>query len=343
MLLAYLSNHISPAHIWLLAFFGLAYPFLLLINLAFVFFWWWRKKTTALISLAVILIGWGHIGRYLQLPSRQSAPEGKEVSLLSFNVRLFNFYEWENDKYLGDSILHFVQQKNPEILCFQEYMTRDSQDKISESYLDSMLSDLPYKHVNFTNHSPVYGNYGLATYSSFPVVGGGTLKFEDSFNSCIYSDLLIGTDTLRVFNVHLQSIKLRKDSYTIIDSLQSVFNQKHLDEVKDISGRLKHAYIKRAEQVDKLSVAIRQSPHPVIVCGDFNDTPVSYTYHSVRGKLRDAFIYSGSGTGNTYRGNFPSFRIDYIFHSSGLKSTNFRSDRLRLSDHFPISCNIIVD
>ena len=108
-----------------------------------------------------------------------------------------------------------------------------------------------------------------------------------------------------------------------MDSLGHGFNAKQLEEVKDISDRLRLAYIKRARQVDELNAYIRQSPYPVLVCGDFNDTPVSYTYHTIRGDLTDAFRSAGKGIGNTYRGKFPSFRIDYIFHSPEFQSANY--------------------
>ena len=111
-----------------------------------------------------------------------------------------------------------------------------------------------------------------------------------------------------------------------------------MNEIKDISHRLKYAFRKRAHQADVLSDHIHTSPYPVIVCGDFNDTPVSYTYHKIRGDLVDAFIESGRGIGNTYSGMFPSYRIDYILHSRNLRSGGFETVRVDYSDHFPVSC-----
>ncbi len=340
LLLAYWSNYVSPARFWLLAFFGLAYPFVLLINIVFILVWWWRRKKMAFLSLIVILAGWGNIGKYLQIPSRDKVQGNDKIHLLSYNIRLFNFYEWEKGTSLGDSILGFIKAENPEIACFQEFITRESYEKISEDYIDSLLALWPFKHVSYTSSSKSYGNYGLATYSKLPIAGTGKVRFEGSFNSCIYTDVVAGQDTIRVFNVHLQSVRLRKDNYIVMDSLQGGISQKHIDEMKDISGRLKQAYIIRARQVEKLDGYIRKSPYPVILCGDFNDTPVSYTYHTLKGDLRDAFIHSGRGIGNTYRGNFPSFRIDYIFHSKDLKCIGFKKTKEEYSDHFSITAII---
>jgi endonuclease/exonuclease/phosphatase family metal-dependent hydrolase len=125
-----------------------------------------------------------------------------------------------------------------------------------------------------------------------------------------------------------------------MDSLLLDFNSKRFTEAKNISGRLKKAFIKRARQVDELNAYIRLSPYPVIICGDFNDTPVSYSYQKVRGDLEDSFMSSGTGIGNTYRGNFPSYRIDFIFHSKVITSTVYKTHQIDYSDHYPVSCEL---
>jgi endonuclease/exonuclease/phosphatase (EEP) superfamily protein YafD len=122
----------------------------------------------------------------------------------------------------------------------------------------------------------------------------------------------------------------------VLDSLIFNYDNRHLDEVKVISVKMRDAYIKRALQADQLARHIRESPYPVIVCGDFNDTPFSYTYYKVRNHLKDAFVESGSGFGSTYHDNFPPIRIDYIFYSPSMKSLLFRDDKKGGSDHFPV-------
>jgi endonuclease/exonuclease/phosphatase family metal-dependent hydrolase len=155
-------------------------------------------------------------------------------------------------------------------------------------------------------------------------------------NTAIYSDIISCKDTLRVYNLHLQSIHLNRRNYTYLDSLFISSRENHLSEIKDISHHLKDAYIKRARQVDILSQHIKGSPYPVLVCGDFNDIPVSYTYRKLKGKLKDAFLSSNIGIGATYKRNTQSFRIDYIFHHPRYKSVNFRTDKVNWSDHLPV-------
>lgn len=111
-----------------------------------------------------------------------------------------------------------------------------------------------------------------------------------------------------------------------------------MNEIKDISYRLKYAFKKRAHQADVLTEHIQSSPYPVIVCGDFNDTPVSYSYRKIRKDLVDAYIKSGRGIGNTYSGVFPSYRIDYILHSRDIQSVGFETIKVNYSDHYPVSC-----
>ncbi len=341
LIAAYAANYINPEYFWYFAFFGLAYPVLLIINLSFFVFWLWRRKWIFLISLVTIILGWSNVGKILQvrLLSRHTVFEEK-VKLLCYNVRAFNYYEREKSEIIRDSILYFLRDENAGTICLQEFLTTTNILLHTERHIDTVLKTLPYKHVFYTYKTSEYSNYGLATYSKYPIVKKGSIRFKNSYNACIYSDIKIGDDTVRFFNVHLQSIKLRKDNYLLVDSLSLRINSRQISEVKDISGRLKMAYIIRAQQVDELSWHLRQSPYPVVVCGDFNDTPVSYTYTRIRGKLSDAFLSSGKGAGSTYRGISPSFRIDFIFHSKSIRSSGYQTHPVSFSDHSPISCEL---
>jgi endonuclease/exonuclease/phosphatase family metal-dependent hydrolase len=144
------------------------------------------------------------------------------------------------------------------------------------------------------------GNSGPVTYSSFPIVHKEEVHFANSI-----------------------SFNKQEESYR---------------QVKYTGSKLKRAFVKRTEQAETLAQLVSDSPYEAILCGDFNDTPVSYTYHTVSEGLEDAFVVSGKGIGNTYLGKLPSFRIDYIFHSSSFDSFNFGVDKVDYSDHYPISC-----
>ncbi len=341
---SYIANYINPEYFWYFAFLGLAYPVLLLMNIGFIVFWLWRRKWIFLLSLLVVLLGCGNIGKVLQINIFNRNPKNNNtIKLLSYNVRLFNLYEWEKSEAVRDSILYFILNQEPGIVCFQEFLTTINIKGHSEKRIDTVFKSLPYKHIFYSYKTSAYSNYGLATYSKYPIVKKASIRFIKSYNSCIYSDIKIGDDTIRFFNVHLQSIKLRRDNYLLVEHPSLRIDSKRITEVKDISGRLKQAYIKRAQQVDELNWYIRQSPYPVVICGDFNDTPVSYTYTRIRGELADAFLKSGRGIGNTYRAIYPLFRIDFIFHSPSIQSSGYQTHSVRLSDHYPISCNLDIN
>lgn len=339
--MSYLANFISPAYIWPIAFLGLAYPILLILNVLFVLFWLYKRKWFAIVSVVIILLGWEYIGRFAQISFKEEdTVSSSDIHLLSYNVRMFNKYLWEKGEGVGDSIIQFSLNRREDIICFQEYLTIDVPGRFDKKSIDSFLVDFPYRHEFFTYNEVPQSSTGIVTFSRLPIVRKGTLHFENSYNSCSYADVIHETDTIRIFNVHLQSIYLKEDGYSIINNPVDKIDQQRLKEVREISDRLKTAYIKRARQVDEVSRLIGRSPYPVIVCGDFNDTPLSYTYNKIRGNLRDAFIDAGSGFSNTYRGNFPSFRIDFIFYSRDFKATGYQCEQVLYSDHFPINCQL---
>lgn len=343
LFLAYLANYINPAKFWIIAFFGLAYPFLLILNLSFAIFWSWRKKWFALISLGIILLGWNDIARYFQL--RLLKPEfnyQNKMKLLTFNVRLFNYYHWEKGRNVSDSIMEYMIRQNPGVICIQEFVVRNDRPGQTLNDINRKFYQYPYRYFMPTEQNGHGMEYGIATYSKYPIVNKGNVPFPKSYNACIYTDILFDYDTIRIYNVHLQSIRLVKNNYNFMDSLMFDFNKTRMYEVRDISERLKTAFIRRSEQVNRVKEHLNKTKYPIILCGDFNDTPVSYTYQQLIGDMKDAFEGSGHGIGNTYRGNFPSFRIDYIFHSDQLVSGRYHSDHIKLSDHYPVECELAL-
>lgn len=156
----------------------------------------------------------------------------------------------------------------------------------------------------------------------------------------IYTDVLIGGDTVRIFNIHLQSYKIDPRKYAIIES-PGIDDERDLKEMREIGSKLKRAFQFRAGQVREIREIIEKTHYPVIICGDFNDTPVSYAYQQILGDRNDAFVKAGSGFGRTYIGKLPSFRIDNIFYSDDFKAYNFKTVGFRMSDHLPVSCKLI--
>ncbi len=330
--MAYLAVYISPARNWIFPFFGLAFPYLVILNLAFLIIWLVFKPKLALLPLAFFLSGYFQLANYIRV-SGKSNPE-KGIRIVSYNVKYFMGNGNVPDKAAAEQILNYLKQSKADIICLQEV-------QLNKRQIFDILNakdQLPQiEHLQLAHASHAGGSVTLTTY---PIINMNELRFENTGNLVIYTDILINSDTVRVYNCHLESYRLKPSEINSIDSITYDNQSKKIQKIKSLKNRLYPSLVKRADQAEKLQLAIAESPYPVIVCGDFNDTPVSYVYHTVRGKLLDAFVQSGKGTGNTYNGKLPSFRIDYILHSPIFSAANFKTGHYNYSDHFPVSCDL---
>ncbi|MBN2698066.1 MAG: endonuclease/exonuclease/phosphatase family protein [Bacteroidales bacterium] len=340
LLVSYLAPFINPSRCILPALFGLAYPYILLINLIFVFYYLVRLNKALLLSLAVILIGWNHLNNFL--PIRLKSPDtvvnpggANTLRILSYNVRAFNMYNWSKEENARTEMLRYISSQNADVACLQEYYTSESTGN-REQDIDRALRTMPHKSVYYSIQGNQGSAWGIATYSKHPVIRKSRIPFANTHNAAMYTDILFNDDTLRIFNIHLQSLRFRERNYDFLNNIRIRYSEEQVDGFREIGSHLKRAFIQRAEQAEVISNYIGQSPHPVILAGDFNDTPLSYAYRQIRKGMQDAFRKSGRGFGNTYAGNLPYLRIDYILYDPSFVPDEFRRTKIRYSDHYPV-------
>ena len=332
LLISYLAVHISPGDFVLPAYFGLAYPYLLLLNIVMVIVWAMLLRFEALISVFAIALGITHLSNYIKLAKPSGKKEGT-FKVLSYNVHVFNYFE---SKKVGNSekkVLEFIKAQNADIICLQEFYIQGDATAKLKSML-ALLGGKYYSHVKFTeSRNKMF--YGIVTLSRFPISGKGEITHPGSSSITIYSDIIIQKDTFRVYNNHLQSFRLKYMDKSLLEEMTTEENET-LEEVKVLSTSLKKGFIRRAMQAQVLKDHIDRSKYPVIVAGDFNDTPVSYSYRKIRKGLNDSFVNAGYGAGFTYKGNYPPNRIDYILYDDALINNYFEIIKIKYSDHYPV-------
>jgi len=260
---------------------------------------------------------------------------------MSYNVRLFDLYNWHGNKHSRDSIFSFFCNQKPDILCLQEFYWDRSNSFITRDSIVSMLS-LPYVSEYYSYEILDTYFYGIACFSKYPIINKEVVPFENTSNLCCISDIALPSDTIRIFNCHLESLRIIDTDYDIMFGSQGLIYS--LKQLPELYHKISHAFTLRTEQAKRIADLAKKSKYPVLIVGDFNDSPLSYVYQHIKSVagLRDAFKESGSGFGGTYNGRLPSYRIDYILHSPSIQTSNFEVHNFPYSDHFPISTTLAI-
>ena len=323
---AYLAPYISPQTTWFFAIFGLFYPVLLALNMLFFLFWLWRKKWYALYSLGCILLGWTHFTGLMGFNLAQPKPK-EPLTIVSYNTRsLTRLFPRKKDNTTEQKAFKKrLDEKigEVEILCLQEFLARKS----TVSSLKKLF-DFPYFEK--------YDGRGTAIFSKYPIVKKGKIEFEKTGNSCFWIDVKIDKSIVRVYSIHFESSRISGDA-AVLKEDANLRDKKTWQGVRGILGKYSRSTNTRVDQMFTVKEHISNTPHPVIVCGDFNDTPVSYVYEQMSKGLCDNFKEAGRGWGATYNGSIPMLRIDYIFtepenftlYEHGILHEDY-------SDHYPV-------
>lgn len=323
--LAYLCPFVNPAKFSWLAFFGTAFPWLLLANLVLFGVWVWHGSRFALYHLGILAFGWQHITGFVGFDLGKDVVPENAVTIATHNIGNIYLGKESTDAWRekrANAYAKFLQENGaPDILCTQE----------TSGKLYRLLAEkMNYPHTFNLKK-------GTVILSRFPIVAGGDVKFDNTSNSTIWADIRVSEKkTVRVYNVHLQSNRVTNTTAKLIQK-GDLDEGDTWQDIGFVLSRVGSATSLRAEQAKILREHIAACKLSVIICGDFNDTPNSYVYAVLAKGLQDTFRKKALGLGTTFGGALPLLRIDYILTEKSITTFSCRTVRDGdFSDHYPV-------
>lgn len=338
----------NPVYFWPIGFLTLTAFYFLLILIAFIFFWLFVKPKRALISAVAILLAFKPVSNIISPHLSSSFAKEKpanSVRIMTWNVAQFNVMEDKKHPEIKSRMIDIINHNEPDIACFQEMVAEDS-TITDHGHIDEFLQKLDFKDYFYSYNSKEdfwgYAHFGIIIFSKYPIINKKTISFyPNDYNSIFqYVDVVKGSDTLRIFNVHLQSLRFSKSNLKYIEKPIVEDENAAIKESKKIISKFKKGFLRRQIQADRIRAEIDKSPYPVIVTGDFNDVPNSYAYYTIGSGMNNAFVEKGSGLGRTFSGISPVLRIDNIFVDKKMEVLQFNLLKKNLSDHFPVIADV---
>jgi len=325
--LAYVLPFLAPKLFPFLSVLTLVLPLFLIVNALFFVYWMLQMKRQMVLSGIVLVLGITFVNKFYKFSSHDISKEESDILVMSYNVRLFNLFQWIERESVKEDIRTFINDQNPDVLCIQEYSQTANVD----------LRIYKHKFI-FMQGNKI--RTGQAIFSKFPIVDKGNIEFPESDNLIVYADVRKGNDTIRVYNMHLQSIKISPD-VTELESNVETINKKKSEAV---FKRIGEAFTKQQVQAEILMKHKKECHYPMIICGDMNNSAFSYVYRSIKGDLNDCFEEAGKGFGETYNFKYYPARIDYIFADKSMKVKSFQNyPQFKNSDHYPIVARLKME
>ena len=310
--------HISLRSISFLFIFSLAVPYLVAANAMFLLYWILKGRRQFWLSFLVLVIGYFTLGTFIKFFKSNREPTEENLSVLTFNTQSFHGNSRLTNPQLSDSIVKFIKEENADIVCFQEFDYSKIKGKDFKQY--------PFKFVNY--EFGVYNDKVIqAIYSKYPIIQKGSLEFPNSNNNAIFADIKIESDTIRIYNLHLQSLRVRPGSI-------------RREQSQKLLKRLNTSFVKQQEQAEIVLEHSKTTSHKKIICGDFNNSQYSNVYNDIKGDMKDTFMEMGLGYGRTYNFKFLPLRIDFILVDEQMEVMDHKNYDVKLSDHFPVMASI---
>ena len=344
LLITLSGSVISPDKFLFTAYFSLFFPFTILLNIGFVFFWLLVRKWSFLLSLSLLLLSVNRINDAFPVNFNKEKTEisTQSIRILTYNTMMCGKLE-KHTSTNPNMVIQYILDSNADIVCLQEYTVSNNDMYLTHENLLHIFRKYPYKHIKYKQFEKTRRS-GIATFSMYPIVNKQQIKYPSRYNTSIFSDIKINGKVIRVINNHLESNRLTEKDKDMPISLKNKFDAEHLTGITlHFSKKLGVAYKLRAIQADAVAKVIETSPYKVIVCGDFNDVPASYSYTKLKGNLKDAFAETCNGLGWTFNDRYYHFRIDYILYdNTAFTPFTFKMDKVKYSDHYPILCDLNI-
>ena len=345
-LLACMAPFLNPNRWWFVSLLGLLFHYLFASLLLSILFWLLIKWKYALIFFAILLVGWHSVkvsfAFHLTHPFNYER-QPQSLRVVTWNVARFVEIKQNNNKgsQIRLKMMELLKQQNADVLCLQEFHTSSERPGYYDniSYIQKQLN-YPYYYFSFDEDgSKLY--YSSIVFSRLPIIDSGIVIYPSPSlpEALLHIDVRLNDDTVRIFTSHMQSVQFKKDDYHRIDEIKN-YQDSLVANSRTIFSKLKRAIQYRSKQSLIVKEQIKNSRHPVIFCGDFNDIPNSYTYNTVRGDMQDAFLENGFGIGRTFTALSPTLRIDYILHSKKLSIVQFNRVTKKYSDHYMLVADL---
>jgi endonuclease/exonuclease/phosphatase family metal-dependent hydrolase len=325
--IAYVLPFLAPKIFPLLSVLTLFMPLFFVLNGLFFLYWAFQLKKRMILSGLVLLMGITFINKFYKFSAKSFLESEKDFTVMSYNVRLFNLFKWLDREDVPLQILGFINEKNPDIVCIQEYS--------SSANIDLKV----YRHSYiFTEGDKI--KTGQAIFSKFPILNQGNIVFPNSNNNVVFADIKRGKDIIRVYNMHLQSIKISPDVNEISENIDGINKEKS----QILFIRISKAFKQQQQQAEIFKKHKKECKYPIIICGDMNNSAFSYVYRNIKGELKDSFEEAGVGFGATYKFKYYPARIDYIFADGTMKVKEFETfSKFENSDHYPILAKLSLE
>lgn len=349
-LMACLVPFINSGKSWFIAMLGLVFPLLFVLMTGFLVYWIIRRSKWAFVCLAALLLSWKQVSVMFSFHFPKEFSKKKSAGtlrILTWNLSGWGQFNASDKTKLNnqDKMLELIQNSNADVLCFEEYIYLQNK-KVQDSIIPSLRAHgYTYSYfvkTKFDEH--IYQSTKLITtiiISKYPIVDTSHFFYTDEqlVEPLIRADIKFNNRVVRIFTTHLESVRFARSDFQALHNLKKPIDAS-LGSSRLIAYKLRNAYRSRAAQAEYLNKQIRESPYPVLVCGDFNDVPNSYTYFTIKGDLQDAFLKKGAGFGRTLRMISPTLRIDYILADKRFDITQYHKMEVPYSDHYPILADV---